>query len=304
MQSNIFINKAQAQKWARLVESEMDRGIFISTAKAESTTLDELLERYKKEVVPLKKSQRQVISTCNMISSFIGHYTAAALTPELLAKYRDKRLESVTCHTARKDLLLIRRVLSYAQKEWGIHLPRGNPLDMVSIPTQPKGRDRRLEGDEEQRLLEAATEYGGEIKSVIQFAIGTGTRRGEIHRLRWNDINLEKSTAILRDTKNGEDREIPLSKDVKNLLRKMPIHYTEKVFCMRPYSITQAFERVCKIVEIEGLRFHDLRHEATSRFFEKGFNIMEVSAITGHKDLSMLKRYTHLRAEDLAERLK
>ena len=86
MQSNIFINKAQAQKWARLVESEMDRGVFISTAKAEPTTLDELLERYKKEVVPLKKSQRQVISTCNMISSYIGHYTAAALTPELLVK--------------------------------------------------------------------------------------------------------------------------------------------------------------------------------------------------------------------------
>ena len=72
---------------------------------------------------------------------------------------------------------------------------------------------------------------------------------------------------------------------------------------MRPDSITQAFERVCKIAEIEGLRFHDLRHEATSRFFEKGFNIMEVSAITGHKDLSMLKRYTHLKAENLALRL-
>ena len=136
MQSNIFINKAQAQKWARLVESEMDRGVFVSTAKAESTTLDELLERYKKEVLPTKKSQRQVISTCNVIRSYIGHYTAAALTPELLAKYRERRLESVKGHTVRKDLLLIRLVLSYTQKEWDIHLPHGNPLDMVSITTQ------------------------------------------------------------------------------------------------------------------------------------------------------------------------
>ena len=303
MQSNIFINKAQAQKWARLVESEMDRGMFVSTAKAESTTLDDLLERYKKEVLPTKKSQRQVISTCNVISSYIGHYAAAALTPELLAKYREKRLQSVKGHTVRKDLLLIRRILSYAQKEWGIHLPRGNPLDMVSIPSQPKGRDRRLEGDEEQRLLKAATEYGGEIKSVIQFAIGTGTRRGEIHRLRWKDVDLENSTAILRDTKNGEDRKIPLSKNTNKLLRNIPRHFTGKVFSMRPDSITQAFERVCKIAEIKGLRFHDLRHEATSRFFEKGLNIMEVSAITGHKDLSMLKRYTHLKAENLVKKL-
>ncbi len=74
---------------------------------------------------------------------------------------------------------------------------------------------------------------------------------------------------------------------------------------MRPGSISRAFKRVCKHAGIEGLTFHDLRHEATSRLFEKqGFNAMEVSSITGHKSMQMLKRYTHLRAEDLAKRMK
>ena len=74
-----------------------------------------------------------------------------------------------------------------------------------------------------------------------------------------------------------------------------------QVWGMKPDSISQAFERICSTAGIEGLTFHDLRHEATSRLFEKGLNPMQVAAITGHKTLQMLKRYTHLRAEDLVE---
>jgi len=68
-------------------------------------------------------------------------------------------------------------------------------------------------------------------------------------------------------------------------------------------SVSRAFARACRRAGIQGLRFHDLRHEATSHFFEKGLNPMQVAAITGHKALQMLKRYTHLRAEDLAKLL-
>ena len=128
-------------------------------------------------------------------------------------------------------------------------------------------------------------------------------RRGEICELRWENINKIKKTAKLFETKNGDNRNIPLSPKALKLLSELPQQSKGRVFSMRPDSVTQSFERCCKRSEVEGLRFHDLRHEATSRFFEMGFNIMEVSSITGHKDLSMLKRYTHLRVEDLAERL-
>ena len=83
------------------------------------------------------------------------------------------------------------------------------------------------------------------------------------------------------------------------VLATLPRRPDGRVWGMRPESMSQAFERVCKGAGVENMTFHDLRHEATSRLFEKGLNPMQVAAITGHKTLQMLKRYTHLRAEDL-----
>ena len=271
--------------------------------RLKNTTLSEIIDRYSKEILPSKKSQRQVLSQFKTINKELGHLSLTALTPSILADFRDSRLKKVKGHTVRKDLLLIRRVLVQAQKEWEIYLPRGNPIDSVSIPTQPKGRDRRLIDDEEEKLLNAAQEYGGEIYNIIILAMETAMRRGEIAKLRWKDINLSKRTALLYDTKNTEDRVIPLTEKAYKLLKDLPRNISGKVFIMQPDSITQAFERIRKQADMEDFRFHDLQHEATSRFFEKGLSIMEVSAITGHKDLAMLRRYTHLRAEDLVSRI-
>lgn len=304
VQTKTFLNKSQAQKWATQVEAKMDTKEFISTSLAENTTFQQICDRYMEEVVPTKKSARQMGSMIRNLCIHLGQYTAATITPEVLVKYRDERLKTVKGHTVRKDLLRIRRILTVASKEWGVYLPRGNPVDMITVPTQPKrGRERRLEGNEEERLLKAAKSNRGEIHTIIQFAIETAMRRGEICELRWENIDLHKKIAKLLDTKNGENRTIPLSPKVIQLLEAMPRNLSGKVFSMKADSITQAFERCCKRADIEDLRLHDLRHEATSRFFERGFNIMQVSSITGHKDLAMLKRYTHLRAEDLAEML-
>jgi integrase len=236
--------------------------------------------------------------------SYLGQYSAIRLTPDVLAEYRDTRLKTVKPQTVRKDLLCIKRMLDIASKEWGIYLPHGNPIDMITVPPQPKrGRERRLELGELDRLLNAAKEYGGEIFAIISFAVETAMRRGEIVQLYWENIDRNKRVVTLHDTKNGESRTVPLSPEALNVLRVIPQNISGKVFSIRADSITTAFDRCCKRTGIDNLRFHDLRHEATSRFFERGFNIMEVSSITGHKDLTMLKRYTHLRAEDIAKKL-
>jgi integrase len=116
-------------------------------------------------------------------------------------------------------------------------------------------------------------------------------------------VNLKKRTAHLPKTKNGEARTMPLSSRAVATLENLPRNLDGRVFGTTYEGIHQAFVRACRRAGIADLRFHDLRHEATSRLFEKGFNPMEVSAITGHKTLQMLKRYTHLRAEDLAKRM-
>ncbi len=139
-------------------------------------------------------------------------------------------------------------------------------------------------------------------------AVETGMRRGEICRIILHDINLDKSVLRIPDSKNGNPRTIPLSDQAKSTLTAIinlndPPHASMPVVEIMPDSITQAFNRACKRAGIENLRFHDLRHEATSRFFEKGLNVMEVASITGHQDLRMLRRYTHIRAETLVDRL-
>ncbi len=302
--SKTLPTKSKAEQWARLVESEMDRGIFMSTTEAETILLSELLDQYEKEIAPTKKSENHIKYTLKFLNKSLGHLTLAAITPGTVKEFRDYRLETVSNDTSRKELLLLGRVLKVAQKEWDIYLPRGNPVDSISIPSKGKARDRRLEFGEEEQLLRYAEEYGGYIKVIIQLAIETGARRSELGEMRWENIKLSNRTATFLDTKNGDDRTIPLSSKAIEIFKSFPRKITGDVFSIRSDSITQAFGRICKLADIEDLRFHDLRHEATSRFFEMGLSIMEVSSITGHKDLAMLKRYTHLKAEDLAQKLK
>ena len=149
-----------------------------------------------------------------------------------------------------------------------------------------------------------ATE-SAELRTIISIAVETGMRRNEPSALAWDEIDLKKQTAHRPKTKTDVPRTVPLSKTAVKALEMFGVKKEGPVFLLRPESISQAFERACGAhrANVVGARFHDLRHEATNRVFEKGLNVMEVAAITGHRTLDMLKRYTHLRAEDLAKKL-
>lgn len=124
--------------------------------------------------------------------------------------------------------------------------------------------------------------------------------------LTWNHLDLKKQTAHLPRTKTDVPRTVPLSRAAIKAIKTLEIKKEGRLFSLQAESMSQAFERACEPhrANIVGLRFHDLRHEATSRMFEKGLNLMEVASITGHKTLDIPKQYTHLRAEDLAKKLK
>ena len=179
-------------------------------------------------------------------------------------------------------------------------------------PSSPSGELDRIVSASESPVL----------SDIIRFALETGMRRSELAGMTRTLVDLKKRTVTLPETKNGEKRIVPLSMEALRILSTLSRRIDGKVWGMEPDSITQAFIRALtraratyeKECEEKGekpnssfladLTFHDLRHEATSRFFEKGLNPMQVAAITGHKTLQMLKRYTHLKAEDLAELLK
>ena len=298
-----FNTKADAESWARDIESKLDKGIFIDYMPAQQTTLLMAVDRYRKEVTPKKKGWRSELSKLKILEKHLGDYSISGINSQLIAHYRDLRLEVVTGETAIKELNLISRILRTAASDWDITLPAGNPVQFIKKPSRSKSRSRRLNSNEEEKLIAEAKEYGQSIPPLIVLAIETAMRRGELSNLKWNDIDYKNRVITLYETKNGESREVPLSMRAYNLLNKMPRNINGRLFDIRADSITQAFARVCERVNIQDLRFHDLRHETTSGLFEKGFNMMEVASITGHKELSMLKRYTHLRAKDLAKRL-
>jgi len=301
--SRTFLHKKDAEQWARDTEASMSRGTYIDFTETETTLLSAALDRYAREISSSKKSWYKEKSMIHVIKKFpIANLFIAQISGGDVADYRDARLKLVGPKTVRNELTLIQHVFNIASKEWRLPLPRGNPVLAVRKPSPARPRDRRLESGEESRLLAAAVEYGGSIHDVVLFALETAMRRGEIAGIHWQDIR--GNTVHLEDTKNGERRDVPLSSAARSVLAEQVRQlHDDRVFGMKSDSIGMAFRRVCKRAGIENLRFHDLRHEATSRLFEKGLNPMQVAAITGHKTLQMLKRYTHLRAEDLAKML-
>lgn len=299
-QTKTFIRKADAKAWARKVESQIEQGLFIDNRASKQTLFSSILDRYylscKKKGL---KSLKFIEAHSRIIKRSLGSLPLDAITSQELSKYRDYRLETVSPATTKLDLGIIERAIKMAVDEWGYNLAS---IPKVKHPSVKNARSRRLAEGELEQLLEGLE--NSECKIIVQFAIETGMRRGEIANLKWQYIHLEKKTLHIPETKTKTPRTIPLTNKAYDLLIQVKNKDIGNVFKLKPDSISQAFERACVKADIQDLRFHDLRHEATSRFFEMGLNIMEVSAITGHQDLKMLKRYTHLRAEDLALKLR
>lgn len=304
-QTKVFRAKADAQAWAASVEGEMVRGLWRDRSESESTTLKECIERYLSEVTTHKKNGhpeelrlqqwlRRPIA-CRFMSAIRGKDVADVI--------KDMESEGKSKNTIRLHLAVLSHLFKVAKTEWGMEAIT-NPCEAVRKPRLPQGRERRLVGNEEDRLLDACrADENPDIIYIVQFAIETAMRRSEICGLQWENVNLSGRVALLPDTKNGTVRRVPLSSSALEVLRALPRRLDGLVWDVKADTVTRSFERACRRAGITGLTFHDLRHEATSRLFEKGFNPMEVSAITGHKTLQMLKRYTHLRAEDLAKRM-
>lgn len=301
--SKLFKSHKEARLWGSFVESQMDIGCFKDKTLAENTTLGDLLERYVKEVTPHKKSSKQ---ESHRIHQFLREdrlcqYKMTALTPKVIADWRDQRLTRVSGSTVNRDLALLSHVINSGRREWDIHID--NPLTLVRRPRCNRGRERRLNREEQEILFKEIKERSKNpfLLPVVQMAIETGMRRGELLGLEWSKVDLGKRAIRLLDTKNGEGRSVPLSLRAVEILSSLPKRrgFEEMVFPITGNALKLGFERALERSRIDDLRFHDLRHEAVSRFFEKGLNVMEVASISGHKTLQMLRRYTHMQVDNL-----
>lgn len=232
-----------------------------------------------------------------MIDRELGHLTLDKVTSALLVDYRDKRLTVASNQTVKHELGVIRRAMKKGI-EWG-YIASVPYLSSPSLKGQ--ARTRRLKEGEINMLLNSTDEY---LSHVIIVLIETAMRRGELASIAIDDIDLNLRLITLKDTKNGNDRIVPISNKaltsinylIKNAISPMLLRYEKE-------WLTKKFIAHCKAIGIDNFRLHDLRHEGVSKLFEKGLNMIEVSSISGHKDLSMLKRYTHINPITLVSKI-
>jgi integrase len=300
-----FQAKQDAERWVRQIESEMDKGSFMSPALAERTTFKEVVERYMKEVTPTMRSVYEDTFRLKKLSKHpLSKLSMAALTSTRIAEYRDERLKTVTAGTVIRELSYFSSIINHARREWGINVL--NPVLNVKKPTSPPGRCRVLNEPEITRLLDSLKPTGRRsiwMLSIVEFTIETAMRRGELLRLMWSDVDFEKRTAYLAITKNGDSRTVPLSTTAIQILHSLPRSINGRVFPVNAPAVAAAFIRVTKRTGVLDFHFHDLRHTAITRLADKLPNLIELSAVSGHKSLSMLKRYYHPNAEQLAIKL-
>ena len=299
--SKTFTNKKDAVVWVRGIEARIDTG-ETNVLAPKATTLADLLSRYGQEVTPGKKGcdpEQKRLS--RLLRDPVSATPLSKLTSAKLAEFRDKRVNDGV-RAAQYDLILIKHCIKIARLEWGISMSN-NPVDAIRIPNGIKRRERRLRHGEYEALMKAAQSCRNTlIWPMVDFAIETGMRRSEILSLRWENLSEQERIASLPDTKNGSKRDVPLTLKAAQVITNLPAH-TDNIFPTSDYAVRHAWDRLVRRAGIEDLRFHDLRHEAVSRFFEMGLRVPEVALISGHKDFRMLARYTHITAENVRNKL-
>jgi len=304
-QCKSFDKRADAVQWARHLETEADRmGLSAGAPFLQRTTLGELLTRYRDQVSPNKRSAHsEHARIAAMILKPIAQRPLWKLTSADIATYRDERLLKVAAATVVRELSILNHAIDVSTREWGIPLPQ-NPVKLVRRPRVPQGRSLRLNASDEHRLISACGP--SQLSKLIVLAIETGMRRGELLTLQWEDVDFDRRLAHVRLSKNDEPRTIPLSMRAAASLRDLVANRQDSssnIFPLTVNAVRHHFDRARARASLEKFRFHDLRHEAVSRLFERGLNVIEVAAISGHRDIRMLRRYAHLHAADIVARL-
>jgi len=299
-----FPSKAQAINWATQVESEILNGTLNTPS---GKTFADAVERYKTEVSPTKRGERWEIIRLNAwLRLSFAYYKVSDVTTPVLVAWRDDRLKTVKSSTVNRELNLLSALFEQARREW--QWIKINPVHDVKRPANPQHRER-LFTDVERDVLCAAlgfieiepVETKQQIIAVaFLFALETAMRREEITTLEWSRINLEQRFLSLPLTKNGDARQVPLSKRAIELLGKLKAY--SKPFMVGKDVLSSLFRRACLNAKIENAHFHDARPTALTRLSKK-LNVLELARVVGHRDIRSLQIYYRETASELALKL-
>ena len=313
-QSATFQRKTDAKRWAQQTETAICEGRHFKAIEAKRHTLNQLIDRYLRDVAPALKSAGDRQRQLKWWKEQIGAYTLADITPALIVECRDRLAQGRTFRGDRRSPSTVNRymaALSHAftigMKEWG--WIEDNLFRKISTLKEPRGRVRFLDEEERRRLLEACKEHSRQLYTIVVVAVSTGARKNEIMSLTWNQANVNRGLITLHDTKNNERRSIPLQGHALELVKEMakirrldtdllfPSHKSPD----KPLSINTIWKRIVKKAALNDFRFHDLRHSAASYLAMNGASLAEIAEVLGHKTLQMVKRYSHLSEQHTAK---
>jgi integrase len=299
-----FRTKADADSWAREMERQIETGDRSSQGRtANKVTVGALLQRYEREVTSRKRGQRFEASRIRtFLRSPLSSVAAHRLSAQMVAAYRDERLESISGESVRRELTILRHCIEIARKEWGASFV-GNPVRQITLPSPSKVRGQRLpEGAEASLMAALSATRVWYLRPLIILALETGMRRGELLALEWNNIDVKARLAHLEISKNGFGRSVPLTQKAIETLKSLQVS-DRRFFPVEANAVRLAWERLRSRAGLKQGKLHWMRHEAVSRMFELGLSVPEVSVVSGHRTLACLQRYTHIRPENVADKL-
>lgn len=337
--SKTFETKIDAQHWAREVERKIKRGEIDDLDPAtQKITVNDAAKSYDEKVLPTLARMGKGTGDVHLrrIRAEFGPLFISALRAPAINAWTGKLASGDTKlghQSINHHLNTLSGLIRHAQTVLGVHIPAGNPVKLVTRPPTASARDRVLRDGEFELLIRAARDQGAGpsmearamLEPFIRLALATSMRQGELLALRREWINLRTRTIQLPadTTKNGESRTVALSSEAVNAIKSMPTHINGRVFgsWKDASSFNKPWQRLLKRAKLtyvqdcqenkvdpapgtlENLRFHDLRHHATTELFSRGLNPFEVASMTGHKSMQMLRRYTHVDAAKLASKL-
>ena len=308
-QQKTFKSQAAAKAWGRSTEASMDNGSWIDVRESRSVLIENIVddliysyERFDLEVAGPKLGQ------LNQIKEYFTGVSIHDITVDDVLDFAAYRRKTIVASTLQSQMYYLKQAVenSRIKTEQPVVDMAIDELKKKKITMGSKRRDRRLENGEFEALMDEAGSHW--IGSAIDLAVESAMRQGEIWALKWADINESKGVIHLkRKDKHAEtgqsEQEIPLLEGVREALLRAQNRLGQGpnlIPAKRAASISDKFSKMTKKLGIVDLRFHDLRHEAISRLFEKGMRVEQVRVVSGHRTLDQLSRYINLRPADLA----
>ncbi|MGP9458682.1 tyrosine-type recombinase/integrase [Pasteurella multocida] len=293
--SQNFKTKAAAQMWAMQLETEIANGTFTDVP---DIPFSAVIDRYIKEITPTKKGSRSEKSRLNMFKEMdIGKKSLIDLCEDDFNQLIEQRLKTVQSSSVLREFNILSNVITYAMKWKYINK---NPIKLIDRPERGQDRTRRYTDEEIERIVYVSkydfnylpTTSRARTGAAMLFAIETAMRAGEICKTTWENINFEKRTLFIPDSKNSHSRTVPLSSVAMKIINHLFLvksNYDSRVFRMSSDTLDKNFRTLKELAALDDadLHFHDTRREALSRLAKK-VDVMTLAKISGHRDIKIL----------------